>query len=261
MEKIKSRDSVEFDRGVGFDGWLGRIHQGDALALMGALPPGNVGAVVTSPPYNMRVSTGGGFKNPTGGKWKGAALAGGYEDHSDDMPLAQYIAWQRRCLDAMWSLLSDDGAIYYNHKRRVQNGLLERTPDDITAGFPVRQIVVWQRAGGVNFNEGYYLPTHELIYLIAKPRFKLAGKTNALGDVWRIPQESGNPHPAPFPLQLACQCVASTRGPVLDPFMGSGTTALAAISHGRDWIGFEKSAKYVESANERIADFKHQLDV
>ena len=68
--------------------------------------------------------------------------------------------------------------------------------------FPVRQIVIWQRAGGINFNPGYFLPTYEVLYLIAKPKFTLAPKANAYGDVWQIPQDTQNPHPAAFPLEL-----------------------------------------------------------
>ena len=43
---------------------------------------------------------------------------------------------------------------------------------------------------------------------------------------------------------------------ILDPFMGSGTTAVAAIAHGRKYIGIEKSEKYIKMANERIDKFK-----
>ena len=134
----------------------------------------------------------------------------------------------------MMRVLQDDGAIFYNHKWRVQNGLLQ-DPQDIVEGFPIRQIIIWQRNGGINFNAGYFLPTYEVIYLIAKPKFKLAKKANALGDVWNIPQEKNNPHPAPFPLELAQRCIESVDdGTVLDPFLGSGTTALAAEVLGRN---------------------------
>ena len=61
-------------------------------------------------------------------------------------------------------------------------------------------------------------------------------------------------HPAPFPVALPQRCIDSTDAKViLDPFMGSGTTAIAAIRAGREWIGIEQSAKYVAMAEERIA--------
>ena len=141
------------------------------------------------------------------------------------MPHSAYVGWQRRCLAEMMRLLRPDGAIFYNHKWRVQKGLLQDR-QDIVAGFPVRQVIIWHRSGGINFNPGYFLPNYEVIYLIAKKDFTLAPKANALGSVWRISQKTGNPHPAPFPPDLVRNCLpAVEQGPVLDPVIGSGTTA------------------------------------
>ena len=73
-------------------------------------------------------------------------------------------------------------------------------------------------------------------------------KANALGCVWRI-----NPHPAPFPVELATRCFETVGGgPELDPVMGSGTTAIAAEKAGIDWIAIEKSPAYVSMATERL---------
>lgn len=232
--------------------WIGKIHCMDCVELMDVLPPESISTIVTSPPYNIKNSTGNGLKNGSGGKWPQAALLNGYNDHTDDMPYPEYVAWQRKCLNSMMRILSPDGAIFYNHKWRVQNGLLQdRT--DIVAGFPVRQIIIWKRKGGINFNPGYFLPTYEVIYLITKPDFKLAPKANSQGDVWEIPQARGNDHPAPFPVELAQRCIASTIGGlVFDPFMGSGTTAIASEILKRDWIGSELSSSYCEMAETRL---------
>jgi len=217
------------------------------------MPDDSVRLIVTSPPYNIKNSTGNGFKNGSGGKWPKAALIDGYDEHDDCMPHNDYVAWQRECLDEMMRLLRPDGAAFYNHKWRVQRGLLQDRAD-IVDGFPVRQILIWERSGGINFNPGYFLPNYEVVYLIAKPDFRLAPKANTIGCVWRINQESGNPHPAPFPVELATRCIEAVgEGPVLDPFMGSGTTAVAAEQAGIDWIGIEKSPEYVAMANERVA--------
>ena len=222
---------------------------------MRGLPAASVRLIVTSPPYNIKNSTGNGLKNGNGGKWPKAALQDGYADHNDCLPHAEYVAWQRTCLGEMLRLLRPDGAIFYNHKWRVQNGLLQDR-SDIVQGFPVRQIIIWERAGGINFNPGYFLPNYEVIYLIAKPDFKLAPKANAVGCVWQITQESNNPHPAPFPVDLAARCIESVgAGPVLDPFLGSGTTAIAAETLQVNWIGIEQSPVYVQMARDRIGAF------
>lgn len=130
-------------------------------------------------------------------------------------------------------------------------------------GFPVRQIIIWQRTGGLNFNKGYFLPTYEVIYLIAKPKFILAPKANAAGDVWHFAPARNNPHPAPFPFELAFRCInATTAQAVLDPFIGSDTTAIAAEACGRQWIGIDIAPDYCKMAEERIkyAAYKRKWD-
>jgi len=225
---------------------------GDAVEVMRGMDAGSVDLVVTSPPYNLKNSSGNGMKDGRGGKWANAALVEGYDTHNDNMPHGEYVSWQRDCLTEMMRVLSDDGAIFYNHKWRVQKGLLQDR-SDIVEGFPVRQIIIWRRKGGINFNPGYFLPTYEVVYLIAKPGFRLAAKANALGDVWDIKQESNNDHPAPFPVALVDRIISSTTaGVVLDPFMGSGTTAVAAVAAGRDFIGIDISEKYCADARERV---------
>lgn len=205
------------------ESFLNKFHTGDSVKLMESMPSESVDVIVTSPPYNLKNSTGNGMKDGRGGKWSNASLINGYSDHNDNMPHDEYVEWQRAALAEMYRLLKPTGAIFYNHKWRVQGGLLQDR-SDIVAGFPVRQVIIWRRAGGINFNRGYFLPTYEVIYLIAKPEFKLAPKANAFGDVWEFNQELKNTHPAPYPLALADRCVRSTTGEiVLDPFMGSGT--------------------------------------
>lgn len=232
--------------------WLNQAHAGDCIETMNRMPAKSVGLVVTSPPYNLRNSTGNGMKDSRGGKWENAALVKGYDGHEDNMPHEKYVEWQRNCLTAMMRVLRDDGAIFYNHKWRVQGGIMQDR-HDIIEGFPVRQIIIWKRDGGINFNPGYFLPTYEVIYLICKPDFKLAPKANARGDVWSIPQEKNNPHPAPFPVELAERCISSTTAKiVLDPFLGSGSTAIAAEALKRDWIGMDISEDYCKLARERI---------
>ena len=226
--------------------------QGDCIEHMREIEAKSVKVIVTSPPYNLKNSTGNGMTMKSG-IWPTAKLTDGYDDHSDCMPHDDYVAWQRKCLTEMMRVLRADGAIFYNHKWRVQDGILQDR-SDIVSGFPVRQIIIWQRQGGINFNKGYFLPTYEVIYLIAKPDFNLAPKANAHGDVWKIPQERKNEHPAPFPVELASRCIQSVdSGLVLDPFMGSGTTAIAAELNNRPWIGIEKSIKYCELAEKRLA--------
>jgi modification methylase len=227
---------------------------GDCCTIMDKMPPNSYDLIVTSPPYNLGNTSGGGLKgSKKSGLWKNAKLADGYDGHEDNMPHFEYVMWQRTCITQMLRILTDDGAIFYNHKWRVQNGHWQDR-HDIMEGFPVRQIIIWKRRGGMNFNKGYFLPTYEVIYLITKAKFKLAPKANRFGDVWDIAPERGNPHPAPFPIELATRCIESTMArKVLDPFCGSGTTLVAAKRLGRGFTGIDKSEIYVRMASERLA--------
>lgn len=226
------------------------IFNEDCLTTMSKMDDGSVDLIVTSPPYNLGNTTGGGLRSDS--FWN-TSLKDGYDNHDDTMPHAEYVAWQRKCLAEMMRVLRNDGAIFYNHKWRVQDGILQDRAD-ITAGFPVRQVIIWNRAGGFNWNNSYYLPTYEVIYLIAKPGFRLVDGANKMTDVWRIPQDKGGEHPASFPIQIPYRCIKSTTArTVYDPFMGSGTTAAAAKSLGRSYIGSEISPKYCELAASRLA--------
>lgn len=240
------------------DTFLNKIICGNAVEVMKQIPDGSIDLIVTSPPYNLKNSTGNGMKDGRGGKWANAALQKGYSHHDDCMPHDEYVAWQRECLTEMMRLIPEDGAIFYNHKWRVQGGVLQDR-QDIVNSFPVRQIIIWRRKGGFNFNPGYFVPTYEVIYLIAKPKFKLVPKANGHGDVWEFTQEMGNDHPAAFPVPLIDRIIGSTNAKiVLDPFMGSGTTALSAINFNKNFIGIDLSPEYCNMAEERINAHKTQ---
>ena len=187
------------------------------------------------------------------GKWNGGALASGYGDYDDAMPLEEYEAWQRDTLTTLWSLITEDGAIFYNHKPRIQAGVLW-TPLAVNPGLPVRQIVIWARAGGINFTPAFYVPMHEWIVIFAKPAWRLKSKgASGAGDVWNISQESGTPHPAPFPEKLPLTAIETTAAKmVLDPFVGWGTTLLAAKRLGVQAVGIERDERNCELAVRRL---------
>src|SRR3990167_42553 len=234
------------------ENFLNKIVCGSAVDVMKQIPDGSVHLVITSPPYNLKNSTGNGMKDGRGGKWANAALQNGYTHHDDCMPHEEYVYWHRECLKEIMRIIPEDGAIFYNHKWRVQGGLLQDR-QDIVGDFPVRQIIIWRRKGGFNFNAGYFLPTYEVIYLIAKPKFILAPKANAYGDVWEFTQEMKNEHPAAFPVSLIDRIISSTTSKVvLDPFMGSGTTAVVVQALKRNYIGIDISPEYCEMAERRL---------
>lgn len=245
-----------------YDDGLVRLYNADNADVLPFL--GGIDLVFTSPPYNLGSSPWphlGHWKpgDGSGGKskWRnGSDGSGGvtYEDHEDTMPWPEYVAWQHAVLTACWGTLSNTGAIFYNHKPRVIGGRLW-TPFELNPDLPIRQIVTWARAGGMNFNPTAYVPTYEWIMVFAKEAFRLRDKgASGVGDVWRVPQESDNKHPAPFPIGLPARAIETTGpGVVLDPFAGSGTTLVAAKAAGVPAIGIEKSERYCEMALARLA--------
>ena len=91
---------------------------------MAKMPAGCADLIMTSPPYNLRNTTGGNNKGDKGAQKYPVLMQKGYSCHDDCMPHAQYVAWQRKCLQAMMRVLSKKGAIFYNHKWCVQGGVL-----------------------------------------------------------------------------------------------------------------------------------------
>lgn len=238
------------------------IYNGDCREVLPTLPSADL--IFTSPPYNL-----GGAPWPHLGHWKPGDSAGGkskwrngsdgsggvtYESHFDAMVHADYVEWQREILRLCWTALSEEGAIFYNHKPRVIGGKLW-LPLELNPGLPLRQIVIWQRAGGMNFNPTAYVPSHEWLMILAKDSWRLRDKgASGVGDVWYVPQEQDSGHPAPFPEELPAKAIETTNAVLIcDPFCGQGSTLRAAKKSGRRAIGIEIEEKYCEIAAKRLA--------
>lgn len=93
--------------------------------------------------------------------------------------------------------------------------------------------------------------------VFAKKEFRLKSRSaSVMSDVWAFSQETQSNHPAPFPLELPkriLSTVAPSEKPILDPFLGSGTTRLAAHDAGFNFIGIELSKAYFNAQEERFA--------
>ena len=234
------------------------LHLGDCRDVLPTL--GKVDVVITSPPYNMSEHPASNLA-PGKGLWKKPDLANGYGDYDDAMPLAEYEEWQRKTLSALWELLNETGAIFYNHKPRPRARELW-TPLCLNPGLPLRQIVIWTRGGGFNFSPCHYVPTHEWIMVFAKQKFELRSRgASGVGDVWHFPAAPDSEHPAPFPVKIPATILETTGAALaLDPFMGSGTTGVAAVQMGRDFIGIEREPAYFDIACRRIEQAQRQGD-
>ncbi len=228
------------------------LYLGDCRDILPII--GSVQAVVTSPPYNLGNVKKGSFYD---GKAKGDRIA--YNSHNDDMPEKQYIEWQHWLFQTWHSLLSDGGVIAYNHKPRTVNGVYDDRRGLIP--LPVRQEIIWDRCRMVNFSGSFFAPQFEVVFLVPKGDWRPQRHAVGWGNIWRIAPEPNPLHPAPFPLQLAAKLVdgcTAAGDTVLDPFAGSGTTGIAAVRAGRDFIGIEIDPAYFDIACRRIEDAQRQ---
>ena len=210
------------------------------------LPPASIDVVVTSPPYNLS----GLRKVHSGSDYNG--LNDGYPCHDDAMPPGEYKLWQQDVLRMCWDTLTPHGGIFYNHKPILRDGIAH-LPFDLIGDLPLRQVITWDRgAGHMQSNRWYYTPRYEWILLITPIGFRLSRE--GVFDVWNIPLEQRSEHPAPFPVGVPMKAIDTVDGvrTVLDPFLGSGTTLVAAQSMGVNAIGIEVDEAYCEMAAKRL---------
>lgn len=235
------------------------IYHGDNREVLPALDV-EVDLMFTSPPYNLGISPGGngaGFYTPSRGgrqatKWSGF---NGYGTHDDAMPMAEYEEWQRFILRIGWEMLSERGAIFYNHKPRIFFGEAWQ-PTCLNPGLPLRQIIIWDPCTpGVALGKHHWVPRAEWVMVFARDGFEITYSASAEGDLWRVPMDKrGGDHPAIFPEALPARPMrASPPGLALDPHMGSGTVLAAAKALNWRAIGIEIDERYCEVAAKRLS--------
>ena len=239
-----------------------RYEIGDGIAFLKKLKGSSIAGVATSPPYNKAFN---GRGRKPGSNWKNSKLmSDNYSNFEDNMPEEDYISWQRSFLEAALDCVGSDGVVLYNIGRKIKK-LQEDRRERIIAGFPVRQLVIWNR--GSTHNQGGRRPSmlppiYELIYILAGKNWRLPRKYLAefryWGDVWRITPEMKNPHPAPFPLELAIRMAKLIDGPIADPFAGSGTMGIAALEIGVPYALNDLSTEYRDMFRKRKAKYIKQ---
>lgn len=244
------------------------IYNRDCIGGMNAIAPGLVDLTVTSPPYNI-------------GK-----------EYESSLALQDYLNWSESWIKAVYRATCFDGSFWLNLGYVPMEGraraiplpylLWERIP------FFLMQEIVWHYGAGVAARRAFSPRNEKFLWYIKSadsysfnldevrdpdvkyPNQKKNGKLkcNPLGknpsDVWIIPKVTSGTnrsskertvHPAQFPLAVIERIIRASSEPgdiILDPFMGSGTTALVASMLGRRVVGFELSSRYLEVAVSRL---------
>jgi site-specific DNA-methyltransferase (adenine-specific) len=253
LEPASSGDPVRPPEGV-----LDRLFC-QSSESMEQLPDDCVALMITSPPYNV-------------GK-----------EYDEDLSLDEYLGLLERVLTETHRVLEPGGRVAVNVANLGRkpylalNHYVAGLLHDL--GFMLRGEIVWQKAQGAGGSCAWGSwrsarnPTlrdvHEYVVVASKGSFRrlrigedTIGRDEFLEatlSVWSIPPASARRigHPAPFPVELPRRLIElyTFRGDlVLDPFIGSGSTALAALESGRHYVGYDAVPEYIELAERRLAE-------
>ncbi len=222
------------------------------------IPGNSVHLMITSPPYNVR------------------------KDYDHNLSLQEYMEMLEKVFLETYRVLVDGGRACINIANLGRKPFIPLTDHIsammIAAGYQMRGEIIWNKVlvreypwrGEVSKSASNPVlrDVHEYILVFCKGSYtrKKNGKISTITreqfmdwtkSVWTINPESARRigHPAPFPIELPYRLIQlfSFEGDVvIDPFMGSGTTALAAISAKRFYVGYENNPEYLALAEKRI---------
>jgi site-specific DNA-methyltransferase (adenine-specific) len=268
--KVKFNESVDRELGIPADRIFYKVPDGSIIIInddflkIDYIKPNSIDLIVTSPPYNVDIE---------------------YEGYRDNIPYEKYLEFTEKWLRKAYDLLKPDGRICLNipldkSRGRTGEGFQSVYVDVVSIakeiGFRYFSTIIWnesnisRRTAWGSFASAsapYVIAPVEVIVLLYKHTWKKLGsgisditpeefKQWTLG-LWTFPGE--NPkrvhHPAPFPLELPKRCIklfSYVGDIVLDPFVGSGTTLIAAYLLKRKAIGVDISRKYCEIAKNRL---------
>ncbi len=227
--------------------------------------------IFTSPPYNIGSRSVRIDGNRKHGLYD-AKSYGAITDYPDSVPEDQYQDSQEKFFLWAYAHLAPKGVLVYNHKPRRVNGALV-TPESwflrpaVAQRLVLMESIVWDRGSTHNHSPAMMWPHTENLYVFrrAQDGYRLNNRTSEnlpfRSNVWRVSSQgaarrSGG-HNAPFPMELADGVIAAWSRPgelVCDPYMGSGTTAIAASRRGRRFVGSEVLPKYHALAVDRASD-------
>ncbi len=238
-----------------------KIILGDALEILKKIDDNFVDLGITSPPYNK------------GEKHKGWLVKNvKYNIASDNVSEEVYQEQQIQVLNEILRVTKPGGSFFYNHKTRWTQGKILHPIEWLQkTKWIIRQEIIWDRMIAANIRGWRFWQIDERIYWLYKPidgnkiGKELKSKHALLTSIWRFSPERKNGHPAPFPLVLPTRIIYSIlddkKGVVLDPYVGSGTSCLAAKLLGSNYIGIDISKEYVKDAENRLKNYLNYRNI
>lgn len=227
---------------------LNYIDNIDCLEGLQAIPDKSVDVIITDPPYFLSMGHAGSATNARTVKSDALNSNRCFND------LAICTPFYKQRFTEYRRVLKDDGSFYFFTDWR---GYAYYFPL-INAELPVRNLLVWDKKSGPG---SFYAFAHELVIF---GTYKSKTKGGVGTNVWRQASFTSGAkstngekvHPTQKPFELIAKMIEDSSEPgavVLDTFMGSGTTAVACLKTGRNYIGFELDEKYHAIAQQRIA--------
>lgn len=237
------------------------LHNGDCLDNFKLIPDNSVDMVFTSPPYNMNTR----IRN---GKYCSRQivkeLSTKYKNFSDNMPMEDYYDFNKKVIT---ECLRVSDLVFYNVQFLTGNKpALFKLIGDFSD--KLKEVIIWDKINAQPaIASGVMNSQFEVILVLqnSAPQsrsFKSAQfSRGTLSNVWGIKRgkKPCKDHGAVFPIDLVTKAITSFSedgATILDPFMGSGTTGVACINTGRNFIGIELDLDYFNSATRRIAEAK-----
>lgn len=216
---------------------------GDCLEVMKQLPDKCVDLVLTDPPYGINYQS---ARRTDKSLWKPKIA-------NDEAP---FVAW----VAGAFRILKDSGRLLCFYRWDVQDLFLFELK---SAGFAVKSQIIWDKIiHGMGDLSGEFSPQHENILYATKGRYSFTVKRpSSVMQCQRVLAES-LVHPNEKPVQLINRLICSLTqkdDTILDPFLGSGTTAVACYRTRRNYIGIEISPEYCKIAEKRIQEEKNKL--
>jgi site-specific DNA-methyltransferase (adenine-specific) len=222
------------------------LYQGDCLAVIPGLT-GFFDAVVTDPPYSSGGQSKGNRAASTGAKYLNSSATAWPDFAGDAKDQRSYLHWSALWMALCFEKLNPGGLmIVFSDWRQ-----LPVTSDALqAAGFTWRGVGVWDKAGSARPYKGGFKAQTEFFAWGSKG--PLAGETYSAG-LFRVQQKPGEKlHQVGKPLALMESLVAACGRRILDPFMGSATTGVAALGQGKEFVGIEVCEHYFQVAVDRL---------
>jgi len=217
---------------------MNQLILGDCLEKMKDIPDGSIDMILTDPPYGINLQP-----QRLTGKFKNTVIK-----NDDD------LKWVDEFSNECFRLTKNICYIFCSYQKYdIFKQSLEK------AGFIIKNCLVWDKMWfGMGNN---WRPNHEFILLVVKTNFQT--KSNNLENILRFrrisSQKSVHPTEKPIPLlELLINESSNENNLILDPFAGSGTTAVACINTKRNYICIEKDEKYFEVMKNRIDEHQKQ---